>query len=99
MDGHRIVGRGPVLDENGQPIFVGAPWNIVGVGDFNGNGKPDILWHDTNASNETQIWFMDGHRIVGRGPVLDENGQPIFVGAPWNIVGVGDFNGNGKPDI
>ena len=22
----------------------GSNWNIVGVGDFNGDGKPDILW-------------------------------------------------------
>ena len=98
MNGHRLVERGTVLAEDGNPIFVGLPWSIVGVGDMNGNGKADIVWHN-GQTNETQVWFMNGHRLVERGTVLAEDGNPIFVGLPWSIVGVGDMNGNGKADI
>jgi len=45
------------------------------------------VWHNS-ASNETQIWFMDAGRIAGRQTVLGEDGQAVFVGPPWKIVGI-----------
>lgn len=98
MDGHRIVSRATVVDETGQAIFIGAPFSIKGVGDLNGDGEPDIVWHHSD-SGETQIWFMDGARIASRGAVVDENGQFIAIGPPFGIVGVGDFNRDGNADI
>jgi hypothetical protein len=89
MNGHRIAGRATVVGENGLPAFVGPPFEIVGVGDVTGDGKSDIVWHH-GGTGETQIWRMDGHRIAGRATVVGENGQPIFVGPPFRIVGVGD---------
>ena len=89
MDGHRISGRATVVDENGQPAFVGLPFEIVGVGDVTGDGRSDIVWHHSE-SGETQIRRMDGHRIRGRATMIAENGQPVFVGPPFHIVGVGD---------
>ena len=32
-------------------------------GDMNGNGRADIVWHN-NTAGETQIWFIEGQRIV-----------------------------------
>lgn len=98
MNGPRVAGRATVLDETGQPLFVGPPWSIVGVADFNHDGHADILWHNAQTQ-ETQIWFMSGGRVASRATVLGETGQPAFVGPPWNIVGVGDFNNDGNADI
>jgi hypothetical protein len=39
------------------------------VGDMNGNGKADIVWYNSQTG-ETQIWYMDGHRLVNRGRVI-----------------------------
>ncbi|MGQ8850922.1 hypothetical protein ACUTT6_27385, partial [Bacillus sp. TSA_125.2] len=86
MDGYRIISRETVLGENGSPFFVGAPWSIVGTSDMNRDGKSDIVWHNSDT-NETQIWFMNDHKIISRETVLGENGSPFFVGAPWSIVG------------
>ncbi|HDR8155215.1 TPA: hypothetical protein QC057_004229 [Bacillus cereus] len=88
MNNHKIRRRETVLDENGRPIFVGPPWNIVGTGHMQVIGLgPDIIWHNSDT-NMILIWFMNQHKIRSRETVLDENGRPIFVGSPWNIVAV-----------
>ena len=94
MDRNQIKRRATVIaSQNGQPLFVGSPWHIVGVGDFTENGVPDIVWHNT-SSNETQIWFVgEGatfNTVTSRGTVLGEDGKPALVGPPWQIVATGD---------
>ena len=98
MDNNRLAARGTVLGEDGNAALVGPPWRIVGGGDFNGNGMGDILWHNSD-SQETQIWFMDGNRIAARETVLGEDGSAVFIGPPWSIVAVGDFDLDGNADI
>ena len=72
-------------------------WVVAGVGDFDGDGKSDILWFN-KTSRVVQIWFIDATNannpiksfgMVGTG-ALDP---------AWSIVGTGDFNGDGKSDI
>ncbi|MEU9593378.1 hypothetical protein AB0D84_27140, partial [Streptomyces sp. NPDC048193] len=84
MDGHKIRNRIGLVDENGQNILVAPPWRIVATGDFNSDGRPDILWQ--NDDGGLQIWFMDGHKIRNRIGLVDENGQNILVAPPWRIV-------------
>lgn len=98
MNAHKLIGRATVLGENGSPAFVGAPWRIAGTNDVNGDGKPDIVWHNSKTG-ETQLWFMNGHRLAGRATVIAENGGAMAVGLPWSIVGTNDFNQDGKADI
>jgi hypothetical protein len=98
MNAHRMTGRATVLGEDGKPILVGLPWRIVSSGDFNSDGRTDILWHNS-SSNETQIWLMNDRNVIGRRTVLGENGKPMFVGLPWRIVGADDFNRDGACDI
>lgn len=51
----------------------------------------DILWHNA-STGETQIWFMNNHKVTSRATVLGEDGKAAFVGLPFSIVGCGDFN-------
>jgi hypothetical protein len=38
-------------------------WSIAGVGDFDGDGRSDILWrHD--ATGQNLIWFMNGATLT-----------------------------------
>jgi hypothetical protein len=74
---------------------VAGSWQIVGTGDFNGDGKSDILWRD--GTGNVAIWLMNGTAVL--------NVNSAFVGlvptatTTWQIVGTGDFNGDGKWDI
>ena len=36
----------------------GPSWQVKGTGDFNGDGKSDILWQGSDGT--PAIWMMDG---------------------------------------
>jgi hypothetical protein len=40
-------------------------WQIVGTGDFNGDGKVDILWRYYGAGGYNYMWYMNGVTCVG----------------------------------
>jgi hypothetical protein len=65
-------------------------WTIIGTGDFNGDGRSDILWRDTNGN--ISEWFMNGTHIAQSVTV---NNVPTN----WTPVGVGDVNGDGISSI
>ena len=67
-------------------------WQIVGTGDFDRDGKIDILWrHATSGQNV--VWYMNG--IVNTGYSF----LPAAADPNWKIVGTGDFNNDGSVDI
>ena len=41
-------------------------WVVAGTGDFNGDGKSDILWRNT-VTGETYIYLMDGLTLLPGG--------------------------------
>jgi FG-GAP-like repeat/FG-GAP repeat len=69
-----------------------AAWKIVGTGDFNGDGKVDILWRNT-SNGQNVVWYMNGITYAGAGWLDTVND------ASWTIAGTGDFNSDGKIDI
>jgi len=82
------------------PLNVGAPsasWHIVGSGDFDGDGKSDLLWR-TDSGN-LAVWEMDGTQIKSADYTTTGGTIAGAPGANWHIVDTGDFNGDGKSDL
>ena len=65
-----------------------------GIGDFNGDGKSDILWRNTNGS--LIDWTMNGSQVTSSQQVT-LGGSAASPDASWSIAGIGDFNGDGNP--
>jgi len=66
--------------------------DVAGVGDFNGDGKSDILWRNTSTGMVT-MWIMNGTNMSSWAPIVGDGN------AAWTVAGIGDFNGDGKADI
>jgi FG-GAP-like repeat len=99
MENYEIVNQASFTDgsmpgffNNGGPVAVPSPlYEIRGAGDFNADGKSDIVWH--SREGETAIWYMDGSTFLGAAAL------PRVPDMQWDIVGVGDMNGDGQSDL
>ncbi len=68
----------------------GAGWKAISSGDFNGDGKSDILWQNT-ASKAVKVYEMNGSDVI--------NAPATQAAAGLTAIGTGDFNGDGNSDI
>ena len=68
-------------------------WYVAGTGDFNGDGRADLLLrHDngavTNWTGQTDGGFVSNHAAAS-----------YTLPSGWNVAGTGDFDGDGRDDI
>ena len=68
-------------------------WRLVGVGDFNDDGRDDVLLRRGNGG--WAYYAMNGRRVIA-----EESG---WANLPrrldWRIAGVGDFDGDERDDV
>jgi hypothetical protein len=101
---HNTSGENVLWFMNGSVLVTGTfltpaaltdvRWGMAGTGDFNLDGRPDILWRH-NVSGEIVVWFMSGS-VLQSGTFLTPS---AFADVNWQTVGTGDFNSDGKTDI
>lgn len=69
---------------------IGADWHVVGIADFNGDGRSDILWRNDNGQLSDWLGTSVGGFVQGTGTAV-----PLS----WKVAGTGDFDGDGRDDI
>jgi hypothetical protein len=70
---------------------VDPAYDIVGTGDFDGDGKSDILWRHTTLG-DVWIWLMNGPTPLSQVYVAR-------VDLAYAVAGVGDLDGDSNADI
>jgi hypothetical protein len=78
----------PTNSVNGVPV----PFGIAAVGDFDGDGRFDIVWR---GGDYYYVAMMDGAALKDPASPIADGSIP----AEWKIKAVGDYDGDGKSDL
>lgn len=95
MNGTNKIGEAPLI---GTSVVPGSNWEIEGVGDFNSDGRADIVWRELGGSNLTVVWYLNNNQYTG-GATTQLNGASFTIPNGWRIDGVVDANNDGKADL
>ncbi|NJM46598.1 MAG: hypothetical protein HC860_10810 [Alkalinema sp. RU_4_3] len=102
-EGGRIIGQDFVKFGN-IPLAItdNANWQIKGLSDMNGDGALDIIWHNAEQDS-TAIWYLPGTastNLLSAAFVTRPGGVAAKFNAPGTrLVGVGDFDGDGRAEF
>jgi hypothetical protein len=75
------------------PAPVGADWEAVAVGDVDANGCADVLWRNATSGDLMASLFENG------APSATLRLAPQTAQPRREIVGSGDFDGDGRSDL
>jgi chitodextrinase len=87
MNGLSIASQGSV-----NFVDPALGWQVQGIGDFDGDGRADILWRNL-STGENYLYLMNGLTIAAQGSIN------FLPDQAWQVKGIGDFNADGKADI
>lgn len=76
------------------PQVADLDWRIAAVGDFNADGRDDLVWqHRTSGS--LLVWLLDGVTVLAETPLT----PGAVADTNWQVVGAADFDRSGAPDL
>jgi FG-GAP-like repeat len=98
-----LNGRGNFLSGTNIPVagdslLVGVKvdpksgWVISTIGDIDGDGNKDLIWHNT-TSGDRVIWYLNTQRQIASGDVLP------YPSKEWEVVASVDTNNDKKDDL
>jgi subtilisin family serine protease len=98
MNGSNKIGEAPITGNFATPP---GNWVIEGVGNFNNDNSPDIVWRNLGASGETAFWFMNNNVLASAAYATTSIPGSNISNIPpgWRIEGVADMDNDGKNDL
>ena len=87
-------GRSHIRAQRGTAnLTTNLEWQLAGIGDFNGDGRDDVLLRHARGS-----WFY--YPMNGRSHIRAQRGTAnLTTNLEWQLAGIGDFNGDGRDDV
>ena len=78
---------------NSVNALYGVPvsWQVAGTGDFNGDGRVDVLWRNVDGTITDWLGKPDG--------TFTSNPFYVQPDSSWSVIGTGEFNGDGRDDL
>jgi uncharacterized delta-60 repeat protein len=75
-----------------------ATWKIETAGDFDGDGKDDLVWRSYGGSSfgENYVWLMNGNQVKADG---FKKLAGTVADSAWHIEAAADLNSDGKCDL
>ena len=74
-------------------LFFDRDWYVIGAGDFNGDGRDDLLLRSTGG------WITNWLATPEGGFTNNGANATTFLAEDWRVYSIGDFNGDGKDDL
>jgi Ca2+-binding RTX toxin-like protein len=85
--------NGSFLNNSGAVTnVIDTSWTMIGTGDFNGDGRHDLIWQ--HSSGEFASWLGQAN-----GGFVHSGQAANPVDLSWRVATTGDFNGDGRDDI
>jgi hypothetical protein len=95
MNGSQVTSAVDVTYQGSVAAPVSS-WHVAGIGDFDGDGKSDILWRNDNGT--VAEWLMNGSQVTSAVDVTYQ-GNVAAPNSSWQIAEIGEFTGGGKSDV
>ncbi|MBW4722541.1 FG-GAP repeat domain-containing protein, partial [Saccharothrix obliqua] len=81
------------------PSGCSRDWAIVGINDFSGDGRPDVLLYNA-FTGEVSVWRLDSAgNVIGTFGLTGRCDTATGCARDWKIVATGDMNGDGHNDV
>jgi hypothetical protein len=94
-----LTGSSTVSFAGPQTFAVGTSPEALAVGDFDGDGRPDLAVVNNNNGGSGTVSVLLNTTSTGSSTVTFAAQQTFAVGTNPTSVAVADFNGDGKPDL
>lgn len=69
---------------------LGSPWTVAGLGEFDGDGRTDILWRNA-STGDTVVSFVTGSPTM---VAISSSQYVVQLPAPWTVAAVGNLDGD-----